>query len=86
MNEGRSQGIDYLRGFWILLIFISHSSQFEVIGSQGIWGAAGVTVFFILSGFLSCQKYASIIDDARLWKECIHNVGDFLESFIRSIL
>lgn len=47
------KGIQALRGIFILVIIISHSSEFANMGSEGVWGASGVTGFFVISGFLS---------------------------------
>ena len=52
--------------------------SFSFIGSDSIWGAAGVTGFFILSGFLSkyhYQKKGSIFND------CINNLLRFFIKF-----
>lgn len=78
----RNKGIDYLRGLFILLIFISHSSDFQMIGSQSIWGAAGVTGFFMLSGFLYSYAYKKPQDpDEKLGKEIIRNMRNFFRKF-----
>ena len=81
MQEGRNKGIDYLRGGFILLIFISHSADFDVIGSQSIWGAAGVTGFFILSGFLYCDTNKAKRYNNNLWKGCLDEVVKFYAKF-----
>ena len=44
----------FIRGFAFLLIFLSHS-----FSSLGHWGAAGVSFFIILSGFLESMKYSN---------------------------
>lgn len=77
----RNKGIDYLRGIFILLIFLSHSNEFEVIGSQSIWGAAGVTGFFALSGFLCYHNYESSEQKDKLWRECVKSIKVFLKKF-----
>lgn len=46
------QSFQALRGFAFLLIFLSHS-----FNRLGWWGASGVSLFIILSGFLEGLKY-----------------------------
>lgn len=50
-------GIQALRGCYFLLIFISHSGAFAFLDSNSVWGAFGVSGFFVVSGFLSGYKY-----------------------------
>ena len=49
-------GIQELRGLLIALIIISHAADFPVVGSKSIWGAAGVTGFFMIAGFLTPER------------------------------
>lgn len=44
-------GLNALRGILFLIVFVSHSGAF--FPADGIWGAAAVGAFFILSGFLN---------------------------------
>lgn len=57
INHNRKwfDGIQALRGMLFLLVFISHSSQFVEV--NGLWGAAAVSTFFLLSGFLAYFFY-----------------------------
>ncbi len=78
MNKAYIKGFDVLRGVFILLIFLSHSTGFSLVGCNSIWGAAGVTGFFILSGFLSNYRYNK---QEHLFKECITSLSNFLKKF-----
>lgn len=48
-SSGRILGFDGLRAFAIIMVFLSHKTT---IGLQLAGGAAGVMLFFVLSGFL----------------------------------
>ncbi len=78
MNSRYIEGFDILRGIFIILIFLSHSADFNSIGSESIWGAAGVTGFFILSGFLSNYKYSKSGD---IVSECVCAFAKFMVKF-----
>lgn len=71
-------GFDVLRGIFIILIFLSHSVDYPIIVSKSIWGAAGVTGFFILSGFLSNYKYEM---HTNIILECLEALFHFLVKF-----
>lgn len=81
MQRIRNRGIDYLRGVLILLIFVSHSSDFEVVGGQSIWGAAGVTGFFVISGFLSYINWKQLMKEIKCYRECVDSIISFLKKF-----
>ena len=49
-------GIQEFRGLLIAVIVLSHAADFAFMRSKGVWGAAGVTGFFMIAGFLSPER------------------------------
>jgi peptidoglycan/LPS O-acetylase OafA/YrhL len=71
-TAGRNARLQYLRGFAALAVLFYHSAAYvEKLHGEtqlakvfsGIWGAYGVAVFFVLSGYLMAQL--SLRDDPR---------------------
>ena len=55
MHPGRIYGLDVIRAFAILAVVYSHSLVFlpeSIRGIAGLFDYDGVSVFFVLSGFL----------------------------------
>ncbi len=72
-------GLDGLRGFAVLLVFVyhygggTHSSvrPLQLVGFLNKGGWAGVTLFFILSGFLITGILWDSFDDPRWWRNFV---------------
>lgn len=54
------EGIQELRGLFILLIVLSHAADFPFMPSKPVWGAAGVTGFFMIAGFLCHERTSNL--------------------------
>lgn len=72
-------GVQSLRGLFIILIIISHSADYLPLRSEGIWGAASVTGFFVIAGFFSGLRYKP--NRIFIIKQCITSALRELKKF-----
>jgi len=70
-------GLQALRGMLFLLVFLSHSGAF--FPSEGLHGAMGVSVFFVLSGFLHGVR--PVVREGSLIRQCVFALGRKLSRF-----
>ena len=61
-TDNRSQSVQVLRAIAFLLIFLSHA-----FGRLGWWGAFGVSLFIVLSGYLEAKHHLNDKLDAKIF-------------------
>lgn len=77
----RYDSIQVIRAIAMIIVFISHSGAF--IANKYLWGAIGVTIFMVLSGFCLFISKDEAEDGLKTKKECLLGGGEYLVTQIK---